>query len=122
MNSWIYMDPNNRASVVVRRVTALGRTGCPTTIRPPPMSSIGINLAHPDEETTAVLEGHIMVATFHTHPSANPERYNPGLPSAQDNRLEWERGLPGIIIHDRGLTADPELAHKWMEQVLKIFR
>ncbi|KAG6834745.1 hypothetical protein H0H93_007658, partial [Arthromyces matolae] len=29
---------------------------------------------------------------------------NPSLPSAQDNHLEWQRGVPGIIIHDRGLN------------------
>ncbi|KAG6818789.1 hypothetical protein H0H93_001660 [Arthromyces matolae] len=95
---WIYMDPNNRGNVFVRRVRVAGHMGRPTRISPPPTGSIGINLAHPGQEGTAVPEEYVLVATFHTHPSANPERYNPGLPSAQDNRLEWQRGVPGIII------------------------
>ncbi|KAG6908033.1 hypothetical protein DXG01_006452 [Tephrocybe rancida] len=75
-------------------------------INPRPTSSISINIAHPDLEPTPVPEGYVLVATFHTHPGVLiPQVEDPSLPSLFDNMNEWRRGVPGIIIHDRGLTA-----------------
>ncbi|KAG6827297.1 hypothetical protein H0H92_012422, partial [Tricholoma furcatifolium] len=52
-----------------------------------PSTSNSINIEHPENESTPVPAG------------------DPSIPSWPDNRNEWRRGVPGIIIHDRGLTA-----------------
>jgi hypothetical protein len=48
------------------------------------------------------VEGHVVVATFHTHPNPTSEGWYPG-PSNDDSRSAWYLGVPCIIQADDGV-------------------
>ena len=78
---WIYWDTTN-GQISVRRAPAGARASLP--LGNPPM-----------------VNGSIIVGTFHTHPNPTAQGWNPG-PSAQDSAAAAFTGVPWLIRADNG--------------------
>ncbi|KAG6815395.1 hypothetical protein H0H87_002294, partial [Tephrocybe sp. NHM501043] len=59
-----------------------------------------IDLGHPDLGDFWIPEDFILVATYHTHPTTDYANTN-----ENNNQVAWRQAVPGIIIHENGLTA-----------------
>jgi hypothetical protein len=81
---WIYLDTT---------------TGALTTRRAETGGQANLTLGDPP-----VVDGAIVVGTFHTHPNPSAEGWNPG-PSLVDEEFHQEAGVPGLIRADDGIHA-----------------
>ncbi|KAG6849230.1 hypothetical protein H0H93_010298 [Arthromyces matolae] len=101
---WIFANIDNPTRDFVVFHADAGRTVDSTN---PPRDSLAIDLSYPQRTLARARPGYVMVADFHTHPGgyATDNYGNSAIPSPADNRSEWRRGVPGILIHTNGLTA-----------------
>jgi hypothetical protein len=79
---WIYMDTTS-GDLIVRRAPAGGQASL-------------------DLSTPPVVQGAVVVGTFHTHPNPSAEGWDPG-PSAADVQSAWLFGVPCVIRADDGV-------------------
>jgi hypothetical protein len=78
-------------------------TGVVSIHRAPAGARAVLNLNHPP-----VVQGSVVVATFHTHPNPSAEGWDPG-PSPADVRSAQLLGVPCIIRADDGIhTTGPQ--------------
>jgi hypothetical protein len=85
---WIYMNTTTRA-VSIRR--AQGGARAALDVGSPP-----------------VIDGAVVVATFHTHPNPSAEGWETG-PSEDDTRSAWMLGVPCLIRAEDGVhTTGPD--------------
>jgi hypothetical protein len=79
---WVYMDTTSGTITVLR-----AHAGSRTTL---------------DLSTPPVVQGSVVVATFHTHPNPSAEGWEPG-PSTDDTQSAWYLGVPCLIRADDGV-------------------
>ncbi|KAJ7247041.1 hypothetical protein C8J57DRAFT_1523255 [Mycena rebaudengoi] len=116
MGGWIYASLTNTGRLhVVIRYAPPNRSSSMSQSRPPPNVAAGIDLWNPDRAPgNRPLAGHVLVATFHTHPMGAAYGGDASLPSRADHYNAWERGVPGIIINRQGLY--PNTTEVWNGQ------
>ena len=92
---WLYLD------------TAIGEI---TTRRAPAGKQAAIDLDNPP-----IVEGHVLVGKFHTHPNPSSEGWCTG-PSTSDRAIDERRGVPDLIRADDGIhLSGPECRRGGLE-------